>query len=84
MGSNLPPPHCRAMAGLVVELRRIMVAALDLGEHAIDVAVANLRAALQRRGHVPQERVPVANGQGLSGAENGVELGVREPERGHG
>jgi hypothetical protein len=64
------------MAGLVVQLRRIIVAALDLGEHAVDVAVANLRAALQRRGHDPQERVPVANGQGSAGFLKGKSLRI--------
>jgi hypothetical protein len=68
----------------MVHHRRIMVAALHVGEHAVDVAISKFGAALQRRGHVLQERVTVGNAQWPGGAENGVHLFVREPDWGHG
>jgi hypothetical protein len=77
-------PRRAPMPGLVIHQRRIVVSALDLGEHAVDRAVANLRAALQGARNLLQEPVAILNAQWARSAENGVELFVREPDRGHG
>jgi hypothetical protein len=41
-------------------------------DRAVNITVANLRAALQRRGDVLQERIPISNAQRPGGAEDGV------------
>jgi hypothetical protein len=41
----------------VVQLRRIVVSVLHVSDRAVDVAVANLRAALQGARDLLQERV---------------------------
>jgi len=67
----------------MIHERRIVVAPLDFGDRPVHVAVAKFGAALQRGSYLLQERIPVDNTQGTGGAENGVELVVRKPDRNH-
>jgi hypothetical protein len=56
----------------MVKLGRIPVPLLRRHDRAVNITVANLRAALQRRGDVLQERIPISNAQRPGGAEDGV------------
>jgi hypothetical protein len=58
----------------MVELRRIVMAALHVSNRAVDIAVPKLGAALQGRGNVLQERVAVAHSQRPGCRQDGVEL----------
>jgi hypothetical protein len=80
---GLPHAHRRAVANSMIELRWIPELALGSLDGAVDIAVANLLAALQGRGHLLQKLVTVTNAQRPGGAENGVKLSVAEGERAH-
>jgi hypothetical protein len=60
-----------------------MVAALDFAYRAVHGAVAEI-LALQSARHVLQKLVAVGNAQRAGCCQDGVELFVREPDRGHG
>jgi hypothetical protein len=59
------------------------VAALDLPDRAVDRAVAEQTPGPARRARPFARRVAIRNAQRPGGAEDCVELFVREPDRGH-
>jgi hypothetical protein len=67
----------------MIYLGRIPEFALHFGDRTVDGAVSKFWAALQRRGHVLQELVTVANAQRPRGAEDRVKLGVGKGQRRH-
>jgi hypothetical protein len=65
----------------MVKLGRIPVPLLRRHDRAVNIAVAKRLAALERRGHLLQERVAIGNAQRARGAEDCVELFVVKSDR---